>query len=114
MLAKVDEQLKHHVHDVTKLEGFLESNHAAYESFFETLSNDLQTHQTLLRKVEIESAFEQMSDGSAAGDHTASPHHSLITRGVSERDGRIWLQGTRWACTRMMDSPDRWRLRRLR
>lgn len=80
LLTKVDEQLRHHVHDVTKLEGFLASSQSAYESFFETLSRDLQMHQALLRKVEIENTYAER----AATNGGASDANRL---GVHNHDG---------------------------
>ena len=52
LLSKVEAQLRQHTHDVTSLEGYLASAHAAYDGFFSTLAAALQTHQTLLRKVD--------------------------------------------------------------
>lgn len=74
------DELRRHVHDVTKLEGLLSSSQSAYESFFETLSKDLQMHQSLLRKVEVEKAHAER----AAGYGGASDANAL---GVHNYDG---------------------------
>ena len=88
LLARVDEQLRHHVHDVTKLEGFLASSQSAYESFFETLSQDLQTHQTLLRKVEIENAYAEKASAANGG---ASDANALGVHGHDGLSGSLAL-----------------------
>jgi hypothetical protein len=66
LLAEVQGRLQRHSGDMERLEGFLESEHASYEEFFQTLSRDLQVHQMLLRKQELEAAHSS-ADAAAIG-----------------------------------------------